>query len=88
MPNPSPRRPPMNRSQRRAQRRRLLAAMHSSGCRCRPRIEPDPIADAGTAESGSVEHEMHCPLARRLGVASLFGPTPTLWITGVPRCER
>lgn len=77
----------MNRSQRRANRRRLLAGLRASGCRCSPTITPDPGApDQGYVDQGQVEHEAHCPMLLRLAMTGWANPT--LIFRGVKDCER
>lgn len=81
----------MNRAQRRGNRRRLLAALRDSGCTCTPEIDTDPTpADdmPGASETGTVRHELGCPLDQRLTLAMLAGRRPMLMVDGVRGCER
>jgi hypothetical protein len=84
-------RPPMNRAERRAHRRRLLFALKDSGCRCSPTITVDPSPPPGVPngrETGWVEHRDGCPLLLRLALAHRSGRNPMLTVDGVRGCER
>jgi|tagenome__1003787_1003787.scaffolds.fasta_scaffold19101055_1 hypothetical protein len=77
----------MNRSTRRATRRRLLASLRREGCRCAPRVIPDGTAAPGTRESGFVAHEANCPLWARIAAGGL-GAMPTLVVDAARECDR
>lgn len=75
----------MNRAERRANRRRLVAALRGSGCTCSPDVLPDR-AEPGVPEAGWVAHAAGCPLLGRLAAAGY--QWPTLVFEPVRRCER
>lgn len=81
----------MNRRERRALRRRMVAALRDSGCTCSAEFTPDQTVDTGVPgaqESGTVRHWLGCPLGDSMIVANLAGHRPMIVVTGLPRCER
>lgn len=80
----------MNRRDRRAMNRRLVADLHAAGCTCSPTITPDPTPATdvpNTRESGRVVHEAGCVLGDRLTLAQLSG-RQVFVVEGVGRCGR
>lgn len=76
-----------NRAQRRANRRRLTAALRDSGCTCTPEISTDQSIERGlpnARETGTVVHRVGCPLLPRLAALT----RPVIVFKGVGPCER
>lgn len=72
-----------NRRERRANERRVLAALRASGCRCQPTLVSDP-----GGRGGWHRHQPGCALDVRLSKLEDAGRPVTLQVVAAPRCKR